>query len=169
MIMKQNDFQSLIRECVLEVMEEKRKKPPSKTHGKVTVKDVIPSYGELQRKRNQQFRSLMRASGESDTGMDYVDIGFGYTDYYIWFWDEPYKKLMVVKGVGMKGHNEYFGNPAYHNFRGRYDVKTKDLSIVAPEHIQNPRLKRDIIPDELITALEKEFPGHKLHFFNTQQ
>ena len=169
--MKRNDLQFLILECVLEVVDEIKKKKSSKTHGKVKVKDVIPSYGELQRKRNQQFRSSMRASGKSDTGMNYMEIGFNrLQEYYVWFWNAPYKELVTQKGdVLGKGHADYFGKPAYRNFRGRYDAKTKDLSIVAPEHMQNPRLKRNIIPPELIAALEEKFPGHKLHFFSTQQ
>jgi len=163
--MNKSDIQCLIRECVLEVIDEIKK--TSKRRGKASKDDIIPSYGELQKQRNQQFRNLMRASGESDLGRAYDDIGFR-LNYYVWFWNAPYKELVVKRGEMGLGHADYFGAPAYRNFRGRYDENTKELSVVAPENIQSIKLKRNIIPADLLKELEKQFPGHKLHFFNVQ-
>lgn len=96
----------------------------------------------------------------------YFTIGFDRNDdsqHYCWYWDGH--KIVMARGGS---HSNNFGNKIpFETFRGRYDLITKNLSITIPEY--GPMkitgdVKKDV-PPELIRALNKTFPGHKLHYF----
>lgn len=139
------------------------------------LKELIMSrIGEASKKvkggKNQNYAAWLRSflaqkDSQKKKGEKYYQIGFSDENHYCWYWDDKDHKLIANRGGS---HMKNFGREIpYHYFRGRYDMKTKELSMTVPEYgalkiTGDP--KKDA-PPGLIDALEKTFPNHKLFYF----
>lgn len=91
----------------------------------------------------------------------YFKIGFK-TPHYCWYWDGQ----RVVKAEG-RSHEENFGKRLpYLNFRGRYDITTKELSITIPDALEGKvsgNLETDA-PPKMLDSLNAEFNNPKMFY-----
>lgn len=100
----------------------------------------------------------------------YYDIGFTPSlqgeNHYCWYWNANTNSIVTAKGGS---HQSNFGKEIpYMSFRGRYDMKTKELSVAIPEFgaMKKPTgdLKKDA-PPGMIDALNKTFHNPKIFYF----
>ena len=147
---------SELRKLIKERIEEMGKKKNS------VAKKGNPSPNQNYSQWLQQM--FTHSDTQNKKAQKYYAIGFG-GDYYCWYWDTTTQQVVTAHGGS---HAKTFGNKIpYMTFRGRYDVNTKELSMTIPEYgkmkiTKDPR--RDA-PPELLAALKKTFPGHKLFYF----
>lgn len=90
----------------------------------------------------------------------YYSIGheFG-TQVVLWVFEDG--RLKTLKTSSGTIHSDYWPK-VFSYYYGRYDPSTKQLSVVPPY-----RFKHRDVPSVLLTALEHEFPGAEMKFFNT--
>ena len=80
---------------------------------------------------------------------DYIDIGHG-KGGVSWVWSHNANKIQLRSHMA----NEYY------HFKGRYDPKTHEASVLSPDH-------DDIVPDWLLVRLEEKFgTGLRVVAFN---
>ena len=173
-------LRELINESLFELLKERLVQPVFSL--KLLIKERIAEAMKDPKKKNQLYSQWLKSmlgnkkrnapKGGNWEPMDpraaeYFDIGFGpERTYYTWYWDAANKR--IVKAMG-GSHGENFGNEAYKTFRGRYDIKTKRLSLSVPDaQFVDKEWTEDIkkdVPKEVLVALQKEFPGAKVSYF----
>ena len=176
----QQELQEIIDESLFELLKERLMQPPIPL--KRLIGERIVEAMKDPKKKNQLYSQWLKSmlgnkkrnapKGGKWEPMDpraaeYFDIGFGpERTYYTWYWDAANKR--IVKAMG-GSHGENFGNEAYKTFRGRYDIKTKRLSLSVPDaQFVDKEWTEDIkkdVPKEVLVALQKEFPGAKVSYF----
>ncbi len=151
---------SQLKEIIMDRIFEIEKKR-SQEKGKATANDLLSNHKAwirlylAQKDENRKKRAK------------YYFIGFE-NPHFCWYWDAKKKKIVAKYG---KDHLRNFGpEEPYKTFRGRYDVKTNELSVTIPEQGEDSLQKftgdpKKDLPPELLVALEKTFPGHKLVYF----
>ena len=166
-----DELKNLVRERIQQALEASRgqakRKRKRKNQGTVTVKPDHESYADWLKKHQSKF--LSKQKQDKQRAMAYYTIGFSENnrDHVCWYLDA--KKHHIVTAVG-NSHQENFGKILpYQAFRGRYDMKTKDLSLTIPEYNSRHfevtgKVEKDV-PPELLRALNAKFPGHKLYYF----
>ena len=142
------------------------KKKKRKNQGMVAVKGDHESYADWVKSLNVNLSQRReREKKNIQAGVEYYNIGFS-GNYVCWYWDAKLRKLVTAVG---HSHKENFGDILpYKNFRGRYDMKTKELSLTVPEGLGSMKLSGKVetdVPAELRRALDAKFPGHILHYF----
>jgi len=89
----------------------------------------------------------------------YVDVGHQNLDEaLVWLYEPP----LVAIPARSATHEEIWGQTALNHWRGRYDGKTNELSIIPP--ITWPEFYG--IPDELTKILESRFGDYTEAAFN---
>jgi len=135
---------------------------------KKMVKNRISKVVTDPNSRNQLYsqwlqKYLKQLKNVRDKREKYSEIGFR-SNHYCWYWDPESKEVIYEKGGC---HKDNFGWEAYRNFRGRYDLKTKELSFTIPEigKMKVTGYVNKDVPQELLEKLKTIFPGHKLFYF----
>jgi hypothetical protein len=149
---------SELKKLIVERIGEAIKK--TQTHGKYK-----PDYAQWQKMYSKkQHDQKMRALKYYHIGFPFKSEGKKDKDHYCWYWDEMRHDIVMKQGFS---HGEHFGNEAYMHFRGRYDMKTKELSLTVPEYgAMNITGKlEDDVPPELLQALNKKFHHPKIEYF----
>lgn len=153
-VITKSELKALIVERIGEAIKK------TQTHGKYK-----PDYAQWQKMYDKKQRDQkMRAMKYYHIGFPFKEEGKKDRDHYCWYWDEMRHDIVAKQGFS---HGEHFGNEAYLHFRGRYDLKTKELSLTVPEYGKlqiTGDLKQDV-PPEMLQALNKKFHHPKIEYF----
>jgi hypothetical protein len=160
-----SEIKSLIRERIAVMLEARHEIVAPKDSPKKEPK-VHGTYADWLKQNQDNIRARKARAAK------YYEIGFPldpeFKDddmHFCWYWDAQKKELVKAQGGA---HLENFGpSEPYINYRGRYDIRTKELSLTLPEYGEVPAsgdAKKDL-PLDMLKALKKTFPGHKLFYF----
>jgi hypothetical protein len=94
-------------------------------------------------------------------GKRYIDIGHGTPDCVLWL----YEGGRVWTASSESTHMQAWGHEiAMSHWRGRFDPRTNECSIVPPENWVG-----DLVPSYLFDALEAQFGDTEVEMFNPRQ
>jgi hypothetical protein len=94
-------------------------------------------------------------------GKRYVDIGHGTPDAVLWLYQDG--RVETYKSEST--HMQVWGHElSMKHWRGRFDPKTNECSIVPPENWVG-----DLVPKTLLDALEAKFGDTSVEMFNPRK